>query len=83
MLKAFKNMFKIDYDKRTLEMAEETLYDARRDLIKLRQEKQLKDAMVDYATNRVEYLSELVSVLRSPKDGKIPTITNIGISATK
>lgn len=80
MIKDIKHVFTLDYDKRALKIAKETLQDARQELIKAVQEKLIKDAMVSYSINRVNYLESVVGTLTGAANGETTSITAIDIS---
>ena len=75
----FFSLFTIDYSKRLLNSTELTLYEAKRRYIDTAQMKQHYDAELAFQANRVNMLSEMVSIQKGIPHAKINSITDVAI----
>lgn len=56
----------------------DSLYDARKRYIEMVQQQLYTDAMVDYESNRIKFLTQVVDKLKGSQDDKSNCVTSIG-----
>jgi hypothetical protein len=77
------SLFTIDYEKRLLNHVELTLYEAKRRYIEAAQMKQHYDAEVTFQANRINMLTEMVSLHKGHNHVKVSPITTANIYPSK
>lgn len=78
----FSNLFKNNFEKRELDLAEAQLYDAKMHATAYQQELMLKQAMVTYANQRVIYLKALVATIKGETNEESSTTDKLPATST-